>query len=386
MAARVAVLALLVPFLLVAATPAAAARDRCPRTTGGAPLSARIASPEETRDWRTTLVACDRRTGRERVLRRAVLRRTGVGRVIADASVAGRRVAWLESIQGRSRGAAAVLVANGRTGRIVRRRYVLDSALGDPGGPVGVALTTRGELAWTVGPTEDDMRVVLALPAAAPRELARGRVAGLGLEDDGTLLWHDGRDGLASYDLPGRDFGAGCPKRRREYAPTGLPKAVVFTQSTWAAPPFGGEQLRACDAASGVDAVVATASYDGDIGGDYVWGAGGGNGWAAILRTESNRYDQCGTAQLRTVNVHTRARGRQVTQSGCSPATPWSAETLATAAGAPVWLTKEPTPRLVTVSTDGTLIELDRGDVRDLRTEGDDVAWTSGGEPRRARP
>lgn len=386
MAARIALLAALV--VCVAAAPAQAARDRCTPTTAGAPLSVRIASPQAPDDWYTTLVACDRRTGRERVLRRAVLRaRTKRGRAIVDASVAGRRVAWLESIHGRRRGAAAVYVADGRSGRIVQRRYVLDRAIESAYDPSGVALTTRGELAWSVGSSADDMRVVLALPGAAPRELARGLLHGIGLEDDGTLVWRDGRDGQASYDLPGRDFGAGCPKRRSGYAPTGpADGTVVFTADTWADQPFSGQVLRACDAESGVDAIVGVASFDGDIGGESIEGVGGGNGWAAVVEWSRNRYDQCGLATLRAVRIADRARGRQTSQSGCDPPAQFSERTLVTAAGAPVWIARGAVPRLMAVDAERRAVELDRGDIGDLGTDGGDVVWTNAGEPRRARP
>jgi hypothetical protein len=392
MAAQAALIALLATVLATA--PAAAARDRCPRTAAGAPLSARMAGRAAHGMYRTAVVACDRRRGRERVLRRATVtaRPPSRGREVLDISVAAGRVAWLEAIYGASRRAAAVSVADARTGRLVQRRFVL--ARSTTGGRVygGVALATRGELAWNVGLTPGDAQLVLALPGSPPRELARGRLTGivqgdegLALEDDGTLLWTQGND-VVSLDLPGRDFGAGCPKRRSRYAPAGASGGIVYTVEHRRGAFTISHIWRACDPATGADVIVdAGYSYIEEGGGPYVEIAGGGNGWAATTSRSIFKYELCGPDRLRTIHVATGRIGREATQRGCD-AVPYGRETQVTTLGAPVWLTREAHPRLMTVDGDGRVAELDRGAIADVRVEGDEVAWTNAGEPRRARP
>ena len=378
---------LLVPVLLtvlVAASPAAAAVD-CRATRSGPAVDAdirRVPTKDRSED-RSIVSACDRRTGRRRTLRRATSRRgSTAGTLLVDLSVAGRRVAWIEAHLGRRGSAFTVAVADARSGRRILRRRVLATAGRDTWDLAGVALTRRGDLAWTVGPDDDEMRVVHLPPGGAAQEVARGSLRGLGVEDDSTLVWRDPL-GYASHDLPGRDLGAGCPKRRPSY---GRPRQfgdVVFTART--RPAFAGEivLLRACDARTGVDAIVGSAGTLHGYGGEYVDPAGGGNGWAAIEVERGNRYLSCAGRALVTVEIATRRAGRGAALPGdCDE--PLLA--VVTATGAPAWTSGEGADMRLLTIRENKQVELDRGAIADVRAEGDEVVWTNVGEPRRARP
>ena len=375
--------------LLLAAAPAAAAA-KCTRSATGSPLSARIVTDhpstgvEPKRAW---LVACDRRAGRRRVLRRTKLR-TRRGRDLVALSVAGRRVAWLEVVVRPSSSVGVVVVADGRTGRRVERRRAFRGGPFRAQGALGVALTTRGELAWNTPTATFDLRVVLALPGEPARELARGRLGRVRVEDDGTLVWFD-ELGARTVDLPGRDFGAGCPKRRSRYRMTGTDfGGVVFTRADERARSFSDvavSYLRACDRRTGIDAIVAVADSD-EVVSEQVSSAGGGNGWAAVVRRGTTRYDGCPVLRLSTVEIATRRRGREATELRCDGGIPLSEQTVVTAAGAPAWIAPGTPARLMTIDAGGMFAELDRGAIADVATDGEDVVWTNGGEPRRARP
>ena len=387
MSPRIAVVAGLL--LLVPAAPAAAAAT-CKRSATGPALTARIVTDHSStaaEPKRTWLVACDRRAGRRRVLRRATLGNRR-GRDLVALSVAGRRVAWLEIVVRPSAAGGFVTVADGRTGRrLVRRRAFRGGAVRAEGA-LGVALTTRGELAWNTPTTTYDIRVVFAAPGEAVRELARGRLGRVRVEDDGSLLWFD-ELGLRTYDLPGRHFGAGCPKRRSRYRAAGRDfGGVTFTRADEPAQTFSAvalSYLRACDQRTGVDAVVAVADSD-DVVSEQVSPAGGGNGWAAVVKRGTTRYDQCPVLRLSTVAIATRRRGREATQFGCDGGVPLSEETVVTTAGAPAWIAQGTPARLMTIGAGGSFVELDRGAIADVATDGEDVVWANAGEPRRARP
>ena len=372
--------------VLVLAPPAASAAVDCRPTRSGPQMDAdirRVPTKDRGED-RYIVSACDRRTGRRRTLRRAISRRgSTAGTLLVDLSVAGRRVAWIEAYLGRRGSAFTVAVADGRTGRRILRRRVLTTAGRMTWDLAGVALTRRGDLAWTVGPDYDEMRVVHLPWRGAPQEVARGRLHGLSVEDDTTLVWEDPL-GYASHDLPGRDLGAGCPKRRPSYGRRRQFGDVVFTQRTRQA--FAGEivLLRACDARTGVDAIVGSAGTLHGYGGEYVDPAGGGNGWAAIEVEQGNRYVHCSGRALVTVDIATRRVGRGAVLPGDCEAAPLHA--VVTTTGAPAWATGEGADvRLLTI-TENEQVELDRGAIGDVRAEGDEVVWTNAGEPRRARP
>lgn len=382
--------ALLAAFLaLVPAAPAGAA-PKCKRTDAGPPLSARVLvdyASHANEPQRTYVIACDRRTGRRRVLRRAV-RRERTGREVTATSAAGRRVAWLEVVIRRSSTVGIVIVADGRTGRRLQRRYIFRGGRFRGGKQLGVALTTRGELAWNTGTRSDDVRVVLAAPEEPLRELDRGSLGAVRVEDDGSLIWRD-ELGLRTHDLPGRAFGAGCPKLRSRYRPVGSVFGdVVFTEADEREPfPFEGATslLRACDRRTGIDNIVGAAFSDLYMDSERILPQGGGNGWAAMSLHRGSRYDPCGSVRLSTVEIATRRPGRTATTAGCD-GVPLSAETVVTSAGAPAWIAPGEPPSLTTIDAAGEFAELDRGAIADVATDGEDVVWTNAGERRRARP
>lgn len=115
-------------------------------------------------------------------------------------SAARGRVEWseLRNAGGRVTGSLYVRrISGGRT----RRRVVLRQSERFWQPPLGVALTTRGELAWLA-----NRRVY-----AQGRVIARGTVTALRLEDDRTLPWWDWRrETWRFHDL--RPWpGGGCP-------------------------------------------------------------------------------------------------------------------------------------------------------------------------------
>jgi hypothetical protein len=197
-------IAALVVASLLAGGPAPCAAD-----PSAPPTTARVVERwHPGRILETAVVACDRRSGRSTVLRRAwlfsPLRGRSQGRVLEAASAAGRRVAWAERrIRRRvttGRAAVSVVRRNG-TATVLRERRVLRTGRW---AELDVALTTRGELAWLAGE-----RLVVEHPGRRPRVAARGEFYGLGVDDDRTLRWSEDGD-LRFLDL--RPWPAGtCP-------------------------------------------------------------------------------------------------------------------------------------------------------------------------------
>lgn len=385
--------------LAAAVLPAAAAGaqtpDRCAQRADGPRHSARatwqVGAGLDSR-LRTVVHLCDHRSGRERTVRRAVWDDDGrpLGRVIGDASAARGRLAWIEARytpRGRTRyrAVARVVVRSIRTGRVLRSVVVGRAADADPfsgGGfdqpPLGVELTGAGELAWLVG-----RKLVVAAPGRRARVITRTAAAPLQLEDGITLVW-GAHEGFGFHDLRRPPSAGGCPRRSKWTTVARSPEAVV-TEGAYGR----ASHLRVCRPARGDDPVVAhVVTYDGE--GTTFGGVTAGFGRVAYTTLSTGRYGHCtyavsvlDAATLRTTRKASIDCFGPDTRSGPGP----RSEFVLTAAGAPSWIARRGTDEeLLAVDAGGRVVALDRGDLADLRADGDDVTWTSAGRPRRARP
>jgi hypothetical protein len=380
---------------LVPATPARAER-LCPAPSPEPPRYEAVTaeSPGAFPYTQETLVVlCDNRTGRERLLRRGRFDpRSVLGTVYGGAAAGRGRVAWIEAAwsprNGGRRWTAHVEVRSIATGRRLRRfvagRRTADtsrSGVGSPDTELGVAFTPRQGLAWLAGG-----KVVLERRRGRPRVLAREALAPLVLEAPGTLVWRTASS-LGWRDLLAPPVVDGCPRRTGHRAVFASP-AVLVTQVDYSR----GSYLRACVRGTERDPVIAAADPQApeELNPTRLEGVTAGFGQVAFARWRTDRYLSgwiVEVVDLATLATVRRASFDDAFEHGPARGTPF----VVTGAGAPVWIAPSPSgsdgARVLAVVADGRVAELDRGsDLRDLRAEGEEVVWSNGGEPRRARP
>ena len=396
---------------IVAATliTPATAYGACPVTPDAPRYSARAnLSWQEPYYVHSSVVLCDHRAGRARVLARGRWRRSAppptprspAGRLLGSASAARGRVAWIEaqSVRRPRRGGyrvfARVVVQAIRSGRLLRRFVVQRETNADPFSSstidlpnLGVVLTQQGDLAWLSG---DEVTI----DPARGRRFTFGRDARppLLLEDGGTLVWMRPFT-LGSYELYPPPVVDGCPRRER-YTPVFSSAELLVTEVSYRHAD-GSEHLRACLRGAGRDVVVASAfTFFGD--GASLQGVTGSAGRVAYATVAGDRYIQCDW-QVRVVDVATLGVVRSGRMNCLGAQGPFREQPFVlTTAGAPAWVSRfrygppdggpPDGPSLLTIAADGRVVELDRGDIANLRAEGEDVVWTNGGVPRRARP
>ena len=183
---RATLLALTAVLLL---TAPASARDRCAPRHGehqaahGATLTALIAVQKQGYGQTQRLSACIRRTGKRRLLGRAVLDDLD-GETIGSVRVAGWHIAWI--VMGNDRSSTW----NNLSLSDLRRRGHVEPAI-DLGHLAGWDLGAGGELAWIA-----DGHVHLWHPRPAPAGDARVIDTGIGLRrvriTGATVRWHHG--------------------------------------------------------------------------------------------------------------------------------------------------------------------------------------------------
>jgi hypothetical protein len=374
--------------LALVAAPAAAPAA-CRRADGPRYDARIVAHVDRHRVTRATLVVCDRRRGRSRVLARAVYRYGPEhGTSLDDAQAAGRRVAWIAGAFRGGRRTATVTVADARTGRRLRRRTVASWSEQHVRPDLSVALTTRGELAW-LGPAPGDPRVsqvTLARPGLAPRVIAQGAyLYSLGIEDDRTLRWRGATPLLSYSDI--RASGAGCPHRAR-FKTLALLDGLVATRAVYGDEDDSMDAVRVCDVLTGRDPVVGVGSYTWGSG-DETSVIGGHAPWVVLERRGVSRYDGCADDAVAVVNVRAGAgseASRYADAGRCDSERRTSVAV--TDAGAAAWVGDlGGEQRIAAVAAGGGIVELDRapaGSLGALHVEGEAFAWTRDGQARSA--
>ena len=297
--------------------------------------------------------------------------------------MAGARVAWaVVRSDGRRVTGVVRIAALRRPRRVLRRLTVLPERRRSYLPEVGVALTTRGELAWLAAG-----RVVVRSSGGRREVIARGDLDALGLEDDRTLRWRDGAV-MVYRDLrpwPVR----GCPRRERFGIVLGTAEVLV-TQAHYGGDGFFGSTItRACVRATAQERILGQTSFGLGDGG-HVDPVGASGTWVVSVRTSMSRYDGCVDATVRAVEVVTGTEGRSGSVPWCQPSLlPDEGEPVAvTDRGIPAWIVRDRAgSRVLFAGADHVPTELDRGgrdSIAALRAEGSRVLWTRDGEPRTA--
>jgi len=235
---------------------------------------ARVTQKREKRSVvvRSAVLVCA--NGRERVVRRAVLRlrarpvdRPAVARsgtLITDADSRARRLAVGAVHVRRGRRAAEVELRARRDGRrLFRRSWRLSPSASVMSGPQTV-LTADGDLAWSEPGHDRDLLFVRRTDGSLELVRPTSDPSSLAVEDGRTLRWGDGSLPYEFFDVrPVPSLGTGCPVRERfrNIADDGQ---VVIRQADY--PPYV-QTYRACLRGSGRDVVIGGAfSLSEDFG------------------------------------------------------------------------------------------------------------------------
>jgi hypothetical protein len=332
---------------------------------------------------RTRTTLCATVAGRRIVLRRAELvdprQKRPSGVLIGGAAAAGRRVAWIETRFALGRRVAIVRVVRiGGHGRVhpVRRigvRLERSSIVPD----LDVAITRRGELAWITAPFPGRFeRIVYDPPHGRPRIVAYDPANRLAVEDGITLRWSNGQY-VGFFDLPRPATGA-CP-RRTGFRAVASNDTIAVTQRTY----FDGYLLvlRACMLATGRDVDIAQAEVG--LGGDELLDiAGLDRQWVVLSRGRVLRTGESCELTQETIDARPGGIPRETRTHPCQGEPPLASagEPLAvTSRGIPAWVAGE---QLLTGGPDGSVAEVDRGAIENLRASGTAVEWTRDGVPR----
>ena len=337
----------------------------------------------------SALVVCDRRTGRERTLRRTKGRR-GLGTTLEDVSVLRRRVAWIET-RWRSRVPRVIVASTALGATRVALRVVGHRAprYGRPG-----VVVVPGGLAWLVPTAEDRARLSL-LRRGRVRLLGAGPVDLLGLDDGVTLRWRSD-DAMRFRDLRPPPTLEGCPVRARFRSVLATPEVVV-SAATYGPDEDWTTVLRACARPEARDPVIAN-DWSGGFGfGSRSKPVAASGRWVALVRTSFSRYLGCDRWRIRVVEAGTGRPSSSAADGACGPSDAAQEMPLpdrdafaVTDAGVPVWLLRRPGDwPLRAARTASEPVELDRsgeGGITDLRSDGPRVTWRRDGQPRSAAP
>lgn len=374
---------------IVALVAAPAAAQACELSDVGERYEARSAlafTGDDLEIRRTTVVLCDRRSGRERVLRRGRLdpeAASGVG--YHGGAAAGRRLVWVEERRWRGRARVVLVEARATDGSVFRRRELARNRDGFEPGELDAVVTAGGTVATFV--PAGDQRVVVRRGGRELRELDRGSFGYLGLEDEYTVRWTVISNGLAErryHDLlPPPRGEAGCPRRGR-FQRILLTDAVEVTEAVYSRELTDTRTMRACLRSLGIDRVLAH--------GEESYGDGVALGlplldgdWAAVPRFGLNRYDGCTGVSIASTNLRTGARAPVGLGSGCR--SPQAGEPVAiTDAGVLGYVDQEDDAWTVSAFAPGGT-RLDSGSpgaITGLRAEGSVLRWENAGQPRSA--
>jgi hypothetical protein len=360
----------------------------------GAPVALVESRHGGSSSQRSTLRVC---VGSKRVvLRTGVVHRLGghhaYGREIGAASAAGRHVAWIESdMSDAGREVLVELVDVSRRGAVHRlRRTAVWRDDAHVSLPLGVVVTTAGELAWLVGRDDHGGPVVLQRSNGRRKTLADDGLEYLGLEDGRTLRWFGERQGAEYFDLR----HVACPSRSR-FAPILSAGSIVLTRAIYSGGPSGGSDLgtavvRGCDSATGHDRVLAEMEL-GYVPTGEIQAIAIGGPWALLELSSVDESGDCPSVSLVTVNVDT---GREPSTtyisradcrgSGFAPPSPSSAAAI-TAAGAFAWTVEQPGQPTLLASVHGVVRVLDTGGpITGLTATGATVTWIDNGVPHSA--
>lgn len=382
--------ALAVIGLALTALLAPAVAQACERSDEGQRYEARSSAASSGQVLRTTVVLCDHRSGRERVLRRGRLDPSADSGVrYQGAAAAGRRLVWVEERHWRGRARAVLVEARATDGSVFRRSELARNPIRVGLGELDAVVTEGGTVA-TFSPVADSetpvvQRLVLYRGGREIREIDRGDLSYLDIEDIRTLRWVSERSSDAPrhyHDLfaPPRD-GAGCPQRER-FERILVNGAVEVTEAR-----YGGRReiavLRACLRETGQDRVVGqaqTAFGSGTVvGGPRVDGD-----WIVIFRDDVSRYYGCEFREILTVDLLTGRAGPEGNTDCESPGT-----------GEPIAITdkgilahvaqREDVSTVVAFAPETTALDTGPpGSITNLRADGPLLRWENAGQPRSA--
>lgn len=335
---------------------------------------------------RTTVVLCDRRSGRERVVRRGRLdQEAKQGVAYEGASAAGRRLVWVEERWWRGR-ARAVLVEARATDRLVVRskelgRRPISTGLGE----LDVVVTADGTVATFAG--DDALRLVVRRGGRELRELDRGAFGYLGLEDGRTVRVTAYVNGIAErryHDLGPLPRGeTGCSRRER-FERVLLTDTVEVTEAVY---PHGLSYtytVRACLRATGRDDVVGHG--ESSFGDSTSVGVPATDGdWIALQRSTQTRYYGCERTSLSTLNLRTGARGPAASVEPCDGLRT-DEPAVITPVGVLAWVARRDDAWTIrTALRDNDPLDTGPpGSITNLRAAGSTLRWDNAGQPRSA--
>jgi hypothetical protein len=364
---------------------APAAAHACEQSDEGERYEARSElafSGDDREIRRTTVVLCDRRSGRERVLRRGRLD-SGTDRGVGyhGAAAAGRRLVWVEERRWRGRARVVLVEARATDGSVFRRRELARNREGF-GAREHQAVVTAGGNVATVVSEADTQRLVLRRGGREVREIERAFIKALGIEDGRTLRWLAsgptfGRRYLDLAPLPRND--AGCPARER-FRRSELTEGVEITEARYGE--LGETSvLRACLRDTGRDIVVGEGeSSFGDSRSVAVPVIDGD--WIAVQRSVYSRYYGCESVSLSPLNLRTGARGPGASIPLCDGLRT-DEPAVITPAGVLAWVARREDAWTVrTALRDRDPLDTGPpGAITGLRAEGSLLRWENAGQP-----
>ena len=345
--------------LVVLLASAASAEAAC-RVTDASPRYSKELS-------RGVLRVCDHRSGRRRE----------VARGVADVAAAGPRVAFASVRRAR----ATIGVLDQRTGRVVRR---IDGGPVRPG-PLTVALTTKGDVAFLV--RRSTKRFVLGAVAASGARLGTRSgvvLTDLVIEDDTTVRYRE-QGSLRWFDLRRPLVRDGCPVRSG-FSPVFDTGDMLVTARRYPGS-ITTTVTRACLRSTGRDPVVAIDEEEESY---YFFrrALAARAGWVVVRTANGTKYG-CEYGGL--IVAHADGRAERELRIPCQPSPPEDVlppladpgAVTVTETGTPAWIRDG---RVLALSADNRIVELDRGDVAALGVDGPRITWTNAGEPRTATP
>jgi hypothetical protein len=297
-----------------------------------------------------------------------------------------RAAVTVEATRSEARTRVVLVEARATDRSTFRRREIYEGPIGPD--PVGLdAVVTPGGTAATLVPVAGGAALVLRRGGREVRELDRGDLGYLALED-GVTVRASVVNGVSRryHDLrPPPQGDAGCPRRER-FERVLLTDSVEVTQATYPRQMSDSTTVRACLRSVGQDPVVADGSQgynDGILLGEPLLDGD----WVAVPQFHSSRHDGCYTATIATTNLRTGGPSRAV---GGSCRAPRNDEPVAiTHAGVLAHVAQDQDAWTVVAFASEGPIRVDTGPpgaITGLRADGPFLRWENGGQPRAAQP